>query len=194
MDLLRFYLLFLLQIFIANLGKVIFLTLTIVSFMYSGDFEDRIIERDVIHEAYVNNEFVYLLSDNDGNFLVKDFENKKDIIDGKISYEVVSELNMMLFILGFIFGIITLVMFASNDLDIRESFNDTFWFFVNSKMNKDGTIDYLIFNRFIANSNATLTKYDNIIYKCKSIIDIKTLPKYYDVKKERVKKIKKIIK
>ena len=154
---------FTLNLIKGNIGKVIMLIITLTSFFFAGRISDAVhthkISQSFIEDLYDGKHYIYLYYDGNTNkYEVVDFDKPKKLTSYNVlTYTTYSGVNILLWAVFIILGIIFIVMSFTEDDGIGWEFNDihhdTLYKFVVC-MNEDNLYKYVLNNRILC-SNAT---------------------------------------
>lgn len=143
-----------------NLGKLILLVISIITFNYAGTFEDTKLESKVIKEIKIEDSYLYItksIKNSEIEYSVIQRDKPEKLKDGKIIWYEYSDVNVLLWTVFVIFGVGLLILSFSDDVDwdIKYSYRQAIEQMFHSEYD-EGVYYYIAFDRLIGKRSRQL--------------------------------------
>lgn len=137
---------------------LIFSTLALLSYNYAGSFDDIEVKYEIVKYFEMDGKHVYVKKSLEGN---KVFDEKQELVNGKLTAFEYHDLNILLWCLFIIFTIVVLGLLFDGEFPylINKSMFNTYMHFL--KIEKEnGYYIYYYKNKHIKKSKTLLNEYD----------------------------------
>lgn len=193
----KFVLYFLKNLIVRNIGKTLFITFGLVSFLYAGTFEPTKCEIDVIKKIDFDTtkSHLYLYStveNNDIKYQVLQSNTPLTLVNNKYIYYEYNGFNVFLWVV-FVICLIVIVIstiIGMNDDDVAWDLNESYIYAMSKFLTceeENGKYYYILFGRLVFVSDSLLSKSYRSCSTSESIIrdirissftDLKAYPKF----------------
>ena len=182
-----------------NLGKLILVILSIISFNYAGTFEDVKYEAEVAKEINIDGIYLYItkdIEDNEINYDVIQREKPEELKDGKITWYEYAGVNIFLWVVVVVCVVIILLLTFADDSDLHWDIRDSYKKALEKMFHteyEDGVYYYIAFGRLMGKRSEQINRH-SILYEFSvySLSDILFHPKFQTKTEKRENLLSKI--
>lgn len=188
----KFIFYFLKNLIVRNIGKTLFITFGIVSFVYAGTFDPVKCEIDVIKKIEFDSTKAHLylystVENNDIKYQVLQSNTPLSLVDNKYIYYEYNGFNVFLWIVFVICSIIMVIttIVGRNDDDVAWDFKESYTYAMSKFVTceeENGKYYYILFGRLIFVSDSLLNKSYRSCSTSESIIRDIRISSFTDLK------------